>query len=246
MKGEPMEYSGEQKEVITTIEKAPVKEKSIIVLPFENISPDPDQEYFSDGLTEEIITTLSKIHNLLVISRSSAMTFKDTKKNIPEIAKAVNVRYVLEGSVRKAGNNLRITAQLIDSSTDVHLWANLYSGTLDDIFDIQEKVARAIVKEIQIKLTPQENTHLAGKYKIIPEAYEAYLKGRQEYAKFTGEGFNKGIKYLEHSIIIDSCFPPSYASLSSCYAWFGMWCLGSSHEVFPKAREMRRREGNPT
>jgi len=119
-------------------------EKSIIVLPFENMSPDPDQEYFSDGLTEEIITDLSHIHDLLVISRSSAMTFKGTKSAIKEIAGKVNVRYVLEGSVRKAGNNLRITAQLIDSLTDTHLWAEKYAGTLDDIFDVQEKVSRAI------------------------------------------------------------------------------------------------------
>ena len=102
------------------------------------MSPDPDQEYFSDGLTEEIITDLSQIHDLLVISRSSAMTFKGTKKKIKEIAKEVNVQHVLEGSVRKAGNNLRITAQLIDAKTDAHLWTKKYSGTLDDIFDIQE------------------------------------------------------------------------------------------------------------
>ncbi|MBN1618454.1 hypothetical protein JW887_03875, partial [Candidatus Dojkabacteria bacterium] len=109
-------------------------EKSIIVLPFENISPDPDQEYFSDGLTEEIITDLSHINDLLVISRNSAMTFKGTKKKTNEIASEVNVRYVLEGSVRKAGNNLRIIAQLIDALTDTHIWAEKYSGTLDDVF----------------------------------------------------------------------------------------------------------------
>ena len=116
-----------EKKLYSIEEKPLIKEKSIIVLPFENISPDPDQEYFSDGLTEEIITDLSHIHDLLVISRSSAMTFKGTKKKIGEIAKEVNVRYVLEGSVRKAGNNLRITAQLIDALTDTHLWAEKYS-----------------------------------------------------------------------------------------------------------------------
>ena len=115
------------------------KEKSIIVLPFENMSPDPDQEYFSDGLTEEIITDLSHIQDLLVISRSSTMTFKGTKSTIKEITDKVNVRYVLEGSVRKAGNNLRITAQLIDGSNDSHIWAEKYTGALDDVFDILQK-----------------------------------------------------------------------------------------------------------
>jgi TolB-like protein len=115
--------------------------KSIIVLPFENMSPDPDQEYFSDGLTEEIITDLSYIDGLLVISRSSTMTFKGSNKKITQIASEVNVRYVLEGSVRKSGNNLRIIAQLIDAKTDTHLWAQKYNGTLDDVFDIQEKVS---------------------------------------------------------------------------------------------------------
>jgi TolB-like protein/Flp pilus assembly protein TadD len=237
LRKESIEFEVETKDTILTIEKPIVQEKSIIVLPFENISPDPDQEYFSDGLTEEIITDLSHIHDLLVISRSSAMTFKGTRKTIPEIAQTVNVRYILEGSVRKTGNNLRVTAQLIDSLTDTHLWAEKYFGTLDDIFDIQEKVARAIVNGIHLKLTPKENACLACRYKVIPEAYEAYLKGRQEYNKFTGEGFTKGIEYLQHSITLDPDFPLSYTSLSSCYAWFGNWCLGPAREVFPKARE---------
>ena len=134
----------------------PKAKKSIIVLPFEDISPGKDNEYFSDGLTEEIITDLSHVHDLLVISRGSAMTFKGTKKTIPEIASEVNVRYVLEGSVRKAGNSLRITAQLIDAANDVRLWAEKYSGMLDDVFDIQEKVSRSIVKALKLMLTSDE------------------------------------------------------------------------------------------
>jgi serine/threonine-protein kinase len=113
---------------------------SIAVLPFANLSPDPDQEYFCDGMTEEIITALSKIRGLRVISRNSAMTLKGTRKTTREIGELLNVGTVLEGSVRKSGNNLRITAQLIDAATDAHLWAERYAGTLDDVFDIQEKV----------------------------------------------------------------------------------------------------------
>ncbi len=152
---ESVDSGAETEEITTTIEKPVPQEKSIIVLPFENISPDPDQEYFSDGLTEEIITDLSHIRDLLVISRSSGMTFKGTKKKIGEIVGDVNVRYVLEESVRKAGNNLRITAQLIDAMTDTHLWAEKYGGTLDDVFDIQEKVSQSIVDALRIKISPE-------------------------------------------------------------------------------------------
>ncbi|MFC1639807.1 protein kinase, partial [Gemmatimonadota bacterium] len=119
------------------VQEAEPEIKSIVVLPFENLSPDPDQEYFSDGLTEEVISDLSKVRSLSVISRSSAMTFKGTKKRVPEIARELNVHFVLEGSVRKAGNNLRITAQLIDATTDAHLWAEKYNGTTEDVFDLQ-------------------------------------------------------------------------------------------------------------
>jgi len=139
----------------------PKQEKSIVVLPFENLSPDPDQEYFSDGLTEEVISDLSAVRSLRVISRSSAMTFKGTKKKIAEIAREVNVQYVLEGSVRKAGNSLRITAQLIDAQNDAHIWAEKYSGTLDDVFDIQEKVSRSIVETLKVVLTSEEKQKIA-------------------------------------------------------------------------------------
>ena len=175
-------------------------EKSIIVLPFENISPDPDQEYFSDGLTEEIITDLSHIHDLLVISRCSAMTFKGSKKKIKDIAGEVNVRYVLEGSVRKAGNNLRITAQLIDASSDAHLWADKYSGTLDDIFDIQEKVSRAIAAALKMKLTQEEDCKITENPIPNVYAYECFLKARHELWKWTPEGLNKSLEYLQKGL----------------------------------------------
>ena len=166
----------ELKKPMSSILVSEKKEKSIVVLPFENMSPDPDQEYFSDGLTEEIITDLSHIHDLLVISRNSAMTFKGTNKKTSEIAKEVNVQYVLEGSVRKAGNNLRITAQLIDSDKDVHLWAEKHSGTLDNVFDIQEKVSESIVNELRLKLSPQEKKQISERPIENIHAYEFYLK----------------------------------------------------------------------
>ena len=175
---------------------------SIIVLPFVNISPDPDQEYFSDGLTEEIITDLSHIHDLLVISRSSAMTFKGSKKKIKDIAGEVNVRYVLEGSVRKAGNNLRITAQLIDADSDAHLWADKYSGTLDDVFDIQEKVSRSIAGALKIQLNREEHESLAERGLPDIQAYECYLKARHAFCQWTEDGFDRALGYLQEALNI--------------------------------------------
>jgi len=193
-------------------------EKSIIVLPFENMSPDPDQEYFSDGLTEEIITDLSHIHDLLVISRSSAMTFKGTKKKIGEIAGDVNVRYVLEGSVRKAGNNLRITAQLIDAMTDTHLWAEKYGGTLDDVFDIQEKVSRAIVNSLKIKLSSDEEKNVQKRKIDDAKAYEQYLRATHEIWKITKESLSHAIQLLNSSL--DSIGENEYLLIALGTAYF--------------------------
>ncbi|OVE79855.1 hypothetical protein BVY01_01430, partial [bacterium I07] len=192
----------ELKHASTVKVKEDKHQKSIIVLPIENMSSDPEQEYFSDGLTEEIITDLSHIHDLLVISRSSAMTFKDTKKKIKEIAREVNVQYVLEGSVRKAGNNLRITAQLIDASSDSHLWAEKYNGTLDDIFYIQEKVSRSIVDALKIKLSEGEKHIIAERPFKDVKAYECYLKARHEIDSFTEDGINRAIQYIESALSI--------------------------------------------
>jgi len=177
-------------------------EKSIIVLPFENISSDPDQEYFSDGLTEEIITDLSHIHDLLVISRRSAMTFKGTKKKIGEIAADVKVRYVLEGSVRKAGNDLRITAQLIDSTKDVHLWAEKFSGTLDNIFEIQEKVSKAIVDGLKLQITPRETSKIAERPITNLKAYECYLRAISNLDRMTEGSISDAIRNLELALQI--------------------------------------------
>lgn len=182
--------------------KSALEDNSIIVLPFENISPDPDQEYFSDGLTEEIITDLSHIQDLLVISRSSAMTFKGTKKKIKEIAGEVNVRYALEGSVRKAGNNLRITAQLIDAGNDSHIWAEKYDGTLENVFEIQEKVSKSIAESLRISLSQDTAKHISKPTIKDPVVYELYLKARYENWQFNETSYrnaeallNKGLKY---------------------------------------------------
>jgi TolB-like protein len=224
LKGEPLEFVGEQREDLANVEKPAIQEKSIIVLPFENISSDPDQEYFSDGLTEEIITDLSHIHDFLVISRSSAMTFKGTKKTIPEIAQTVNVRYVLEGSVRKAGNNLRITAQLIDALTDTHLWAEKYSGILENVFDIQEKVSKSIANELKLKLSIEEKNRVFERPVKNILSYEYYLKAKQEIYNFTGESISKAIVYLQKALGIEGDNSCLYAELA--HAYYQFWNMG--------------------
>jgi len=214
----------------------PKPEKSIIVLPFENMSPDPEQEYFSDGLTEEIITDLSQVHDLLVISRSSAMTFKGTKKTIPEIARAVNVRYVLEGSVRKAGNNLRITAQLIDATNDAHLWAEKYSGTLDDVFDIQEKASRSIVDALRLKLTPEERHRVSVRPIDNFAVYECYLRAYQEIYKFTEEGRSRALNYLNSGLAISGDNALLYSAMA--FTYWQYWLFGmKTDEIKAKAEE---------
>ncbi|WP_167618299.1 tetratricopeptide repeat protein [Maribellus sediminis] len=197
-----------------------VQEKSIIVLPFDNISSDPEQEYFSDGLTEEIITDLSYIKELLVISRSSAMSFKGSKKKIKEIANEVNVRYVLEGSVRKSGNDLRIVAQLIDSSNDSHIWAEKYTGTTDDIFSIQEKVSKSIAGKLKLKL----DINSSSIYNIQDiEVYEAHYKAVNDVYSFDEHKIHKAIKELDDAILRIG----DHALLYTTKGW-AMWFLVSS------------------
>jgi len=215
----------------------PKQEKSIVVLPFENLSPDPDQEYFSDGLTEEVISDLSKVRILRVISRSSAMAFKGTKTTIPEIARRLNVQYVLEGSVRKAGNSLRITAQLIDARSDAHIWAEKYSGTLDDVFGIQEKVSRAIVEALKLSLTPEEKPRRP----VNPEAHEAYLKGRFYWNKRTGSDAHRAIKYFDQAIEKDPSYALAYAGLASAYVILPQYALVPAKETMPKAEAAANR-----
>jgi serine/threonine protein kinase/tetratricopeptide (TPR) repeat protein len=176
------------------------QQKSIVVLPFENMSPDPEQEYFCDGMTEEIITDLSKLKSLRVISRTSSMRLKGTDKDIRIIGKELDVQYVLEGSVRKAGNSLRITAQLIDSTTDAHLWAEKYSGVLEDVFDIQEKVSRAIVDELELKLTPEEERRIAERPITDIHTYETYLLARRAIWSFDQEEIERAFKEIENAM----------------------------------------------
>lgn len=187
---------------------------SLAVLPLENLTGDSSQEYFANGMTEELITTLGKIAALRVISRTSVMRYKKTDKSLPEIAKELNVDGVIEGSVMRDGNHVRITAQLIQASTDRHLWAETYDGDLRDVLSLQSEVARAIAGEIRAEVTPQEQARLASHRPVNPEAYDLYVRG-----KMLADSNNKAaIEALERAVAVDPDFAPAYAALGQAYA----------------------------
>jgi TolB-like protein/Tfp pilus assembly protein PilF/tRNA A-37 threonylcarbamoyl transferase component Bud32 len=214
---------------------APGRIRSLAVLPLENLSGDPEQDYFVDGMTDALIADLAKISELRVISRTSMMCYRGTDKSLPEIARELNVDAVVEGSVLRAGNQVRITAQLIHGATDQHLWANSYEHELRDILGLQGEVARAIAQEIQIKVTPQEQARLARAQPVNPEAYEAYLKGRYHWNKRTEEGFRKAIDNFQQAIEIDPNYAAAYSGLADCYSLLADYGILRPDEAYPKA-----------
>jgi serine/threonine protein kinase/tetratricopeptide (TPR) repeat protein len=197
--------------VSTAADAAASNRRSIVVLPFANLSPDADNEYFSDGLTEEIIADLSKVKALRVISRTSAMQLKGAKKDVRTIGRDLDVRFVLEGGVRKAGNSLRITAQLIDAQTDAHLWSDKYSGTIDEVFEVQERVSREIVRALDVTLTTDEHRRLAERPIANVRAFELYLQARQEIRRIRGDALERASQLLSQAVAIEGETPPLLA-----------------------------------
>ena len=212
--------------------------KSLIVLPLENLSGDKDQEYFADGMTDDLIANLAKIRSLRVISRSTAMAYKGTRKTLSQIASELNVDAVVEGAVLRVGNRVRITAELVQISTDRHLWADTYEGQMGDILALQNRVSSAIVNEIRINLTPEEEQRLASNPAIAPEAYENYLKGRYYWNKRSDENLTKAIAYFEQATRQDPRYALAYAGLSDCYAIVSAEIFGTmpAAEAAPKAK----------
>jgi serine/threonine protein kinase/tetratricopeptide (TPR) repeat protein len=225
---------------LATIAAAPVApvsdELGIVVLPFEDISPGHDNEYFSDGLTEEIIADLSKITTLRVISRTSAMLLKGTDKDVRAIGRLLDVGYVLEGSVRKAGNNLRITAQLIEAAGDRHVWADKYSGSLDDIFAIQENVSRAIVAALKLTLTPGEVQTMGAHPIGDARAYDCFLRARNDIMRWDEEALTRALRHLQNGLEIVGENALLYAAMGSVYYQF-VNCGARQDDYIKKAEE---------
>jgi non-specific serine/threonine protein kinase len=210
---------------------------SIVVLPFENLSPDPEQEYFCDGMTEEIITDLSRLKSLSVISRNSSMMFKSTRKSTKTIGRELGVHYVLEGSVRKSGNNLRITAQLIDASNDAQLWAEKYSGTLDDVFDIQERLSRSIVGALKVKITPDEERQISTRSIDNVQAYECYLRAMGELQRCTEDSTERALRDLQMGLNIIGDNVLLFAGMGLVYCGFYEMGIRVNEETLAKAEE---------
>ena len=214
---------------------------AIAVLPFTNLSSDPEQEYFCDGMTEEIITALSKIRGLRVISRNSMMTLKGTSKTTREIGELLNVGQVLEGSVRKSGNNLRITAQLIHAATDEHLWAERYAGTLDDVFDIQEKVASSIADSLQLELSPGESRKADAQPGADALAHECYRRARHEMLFATQESFEKALRLMQQGIQTVGEHPVLHMGLAQMHWLAAEWGLEPRAKLLRSAVEYTHR-----
>jgi TolB-like protein/DNA-binding winged helix-turn-helix (wHTH) protein/Tfp pilus assembly protein PilF len=219
-------------------ERAPTGIRSLAVLPLENLSGDAAQNYFADGMTDELITDLAQISALRVISRTSVMVYKGARKPLPQIARELNVDAVVEGTVLRSGDQVRITAQLIDASSDKHLWSQSYEGELRDTLGLQKRVAGAIADQIRINLTPQEQAALKTVRVVNPEAYESYLKGRYFWNKRTTDGLKVALAYFNQSIEEDPKYAPAYSGLADTYALLGDWQYGvmTPKEAFPKAK----------
>jgi TolB-like protein/DNA-binding winged helix-turn-helix (wHTH) protein/Tfp pilus assembly protein PilF len=218
--------------------RAPTGIRSLAVLPLENLSGDASQGYFADGMTDELITDLSQISALRVISRTSVMVYKGARKPLPQIARELNVDAVVEGTVLRSGDQVRITAQLIQAPADKHLWAESYEGNLRDTLALQKKVATAIADQIRIELTPQEQAVLKQANVVNPEAYESYLKGRYFWNKRTADGLKVALAYFNQAIEEDPNYAQAYAGLADSYNLLGDWEYGAlaPSEAYPKAK----------
>jgi TolB-like protein/DNA-binding winged helix-turn-helix (wHTH) protein/Flp pilus assembly protein TadD len=223
---------------ISTWNRPPPVIRSLAVLPLESLSSDASQDYFADGMTDELISDLAQISALRVISRTSVMVYKHARESLPQIARELNVDAVIEGTVLRSGDRVRITAQLIEASTDRHLWSQSYEGELRDTLSLQNRVAREIADQIQINLNSHEQSALKNIQVVNPQAYESYLKGRYFWNKRTAEGLKVARDYFDKSIEQDPNFARAYSGLADTYALLGDWqyAVMTAKEALPKAK----------
>ena len=212
--------------------------RSLAVLPLESLSSDASQDYFADGMTDELISDLGHISALRVISRTSVMGYKHTRKSLPQIARELNVDGVVEGTVLRSGDRVRITAQLIDGAADRHLWSQSYEGEVRDTLALQSNVARAIAEQIRINVNAREQAALSSRAVVDPAAYESYLKGRYFWNKRTADGLKVALAYFNQAIDEDAGYAPAYSGLADTYALLGDWqyAVMTPKEALPKAR----------
>lgn len=207
--------------------------QSLAVLPLTNLSADPAEEYFSDGMTDALITDLAQLGSLKVISRTSSMRFKKTDKPLPELARELNVDGIVEGTVQRSGDRVRITAQLIHGPSDKHLWANTYERDIRDVLALQDELARAIVGEIKLKITPRDEVTHSKRSAVDPRAYELYLRGL-EYSRQQGGGPKRtSLDYFKRAIQIDPQWAPPYAQLATSYNWLASF---GNPELYSQAK----------
>jgi TolB-like protein len=216
-------------------------DKSIAVLPFDNLSNDPEQEYFSVGMVDELLDKLFKIGDLKVIARTSSERFKDTNLSLKEIARELGVTSIMEGSIRKIGNNVRITVQLIDAKTEAHLWSETYDKNLSDIFLIQTEVAQNVARELKTKLTSEEKEQIEKNQTQNTEAYNLYLQGRFFWNKRTEEGLRKSIEFFEKAISLDQNYALAIAGLADAYNVQAFWGWSPAEKGYAQAKELVER-----
>ena len=214
---------------------------SIVVLPLVNMSADPEQEYFCDGMAEEIINALTHIKGLYVVARTSAFSFRGKEIDVREIGRKLNVETLLEGSVRKTGNRLRITAQLVNVTDGYHIWSERFDREMKDVFAIQDEISLAIVEKLRVQLLGDEKAKIVKRYTEDPEAYNLYLKGLYFINKWTEEGTQRGLEYIQMATEVDPDFALAYLGIAHTYTTIGLLSLSPPREIFSKAKDMLRK-----
>src|SRR6266478_2240167 len=223
---------------IGSLAAKPGRIESLAVLPLENLSGDAEQDYFAEGMTEALITSLAKIGALRVVSRTSVMQYKGVRKSLRDIALELQVDGVVEGTVQRSGERLRISAQLVHAPTDTHLWAESYDRDLRDVLALQSEVAQAIAREVQVKLTPLDQARFTQVHPVDPEAYDAYLRGRYHWNRRSGEELRHAVRHFEQAIAKDPAYAAAYAGLADCLSGLGWSGLVAPDEGCGRARRL--------